>query len=573
MYRTFCFHVVFAAAAAGLITLTASGDDLRLENALPERTAIAVDLIDTQAMFEKLQAAGILEAGEGASAEDTREALLAQLPDEVAQLIAEVIGDRAPMDVLAGVRLGFGAWPKTGATGTLPLAGAAWVHLGELAEAAGKLIDEQLKDARQGGSAQSESIGGVDVDLFGKSLDGEQVYLLHRSPWVLASTTQPGMERMLDALNDEPAEALLGETEAWMEAVEFMRGAGGLRVALFPEVLLDAYQLSPDGQMIGMVRPVIRDVLGRHEVFAARVDAGKDGTLLRLDGGSWMPDGVEGLLDVLENGPPNHAAVRRFGGTNMVAVTELHVQFGQITSVVEALLRSSPLLFAVQGPFKELRPTIEAFLRPLGTHAVQLMSVVRPVSADSMHSLWVVEVTDREAMADALAASLGTGGFDGRDFQGHQIWSMDIPALLPGIPAETMAISAAGGWLFIGADPSVEQALRSLSERGTEAPWIKHAPRVATDGDATVRGMLDLQDFFGVISDIQRLQQERIRTALQESDPELWEELAGDMDIDNASPLEQGMQLAKKFGVFGWKLTREDHGFRLVGVVTAAEGD
>ena len=78
---------------------------------------------------------------------------------------------------------------------------------------------------------------------------------------------------------------------------------------------------------------------------------------------------------------------------------------------------------------------------------------------------------------------------------------------------------------------------------------------------------------YGVISDIQRLQQERIRTALQESDPELWEELAGDMDIDNASPLEQGMQLAKKLGVFGWKLMREDQGFRLVGVVTAAEGD
>lgn len=572
MHQSRYFHVVIA-AAAGFITLAAFGADLRLENALPERTAIAVDLTDTQLLFEKLQAAGILESGEGASAEDTREALIAQFPDEVAQLIAEVIGDHDPMEVLAGVQLGFGAWPTSDAPGSLPLAGSAWVNLGDIAEAAGKLIDEQLKDARQSGSVQSQSIGGVDVDLFDKGLDGEQVFLLHRSPWVLASTTEPGMERMLDALNDEPAEGLLGETETWMEAVELMRGEGGLRIALFPEVLLDAYQLSPDGQMIGMARPVIRDVLGRHEVFAARVDVGGDGNLLRLDGGSWMPDGVEGLLDVLENGPSNHDAVRRFGGTNMVSVTELHVQFGQITSVIEALLRSSPLLFAVQGPFKEFRPTIEAFLRPLGTHAVHFMSVVRPISADSMQSLWVVEVTDREAMADALSASLGAGGFEGRDFQGHQIWSMDMPALLPGIPAETMAIAAAGGWMFIGADASVEQALRSLGERGSEAPWIQQAPRVATDGDATVRGMLDLQDFFGVISEIQRMQQDRIRTTLQESDPELWEELAGDMDIDNASPFEQGMQLAKQLGVFGWKLTREEYGFRLVGVVTAADSN
>jgi hypothetical protein len=506
-------------------------------------------------------------------AKDTHEALLAQFPDEVAQLMTEVLGDRDLEEALAGVQVGFGAWPKTGAPGMLPLAGAAWAHLGDSAEAAGKLIDEHLKEARRSGMLQSQSIGAVDVDVNADGINGEQIFLLHRTPWVLVSTTEAGMARMLDALNDEPAESLLGETEAWMEAVDLMQGTGGLRIALFPEVLLDAYQLSPDGQMIGMVRPVIRDVLGRHEVFAARITHGADGTLLTLQGGSWMPDGVVGLLDVFVNGPPDPAAVRRFGGADMVAVSALNVQFGQLTAVIEELLRSSPLLFAVQGPFKELRPTIEAFLRPLGTHAVQFMSVVRPVSADSIQSLWVVEVTDREAMADALSASLGAGGFEGREFQGHQIWSLDMPAILPGLPTEAMAIATAGGWLFIGGDASVEQALRSLGERGTEAPWVQQAPRVATDGNATARGMLHLQDFFGVITEIERLQQDRIRTVLQESDPELWEELAGDMNLDNASPLEQGMELAKKLGVFGWKLTREEQGFRLVGVVTAADSD
>ena len=44
-------------------------------------------------------------------------------------------------------------------------------------------------------------------------------------------------------------------------------------------------------------------------------------------------------------------------------------------------------------------------------------------------------------------------------------------------------------------------------------------------------------------------------------------------NIGYAKPFEQGMQLAKQLGVFGWKLTREEYGFRLVGVVTAADSN
>ncbi|MCH2138234.1 MAG: hypothetical protein MK074_04205 [Phycisphaerales bacterium] len=553
-----------------LITPAALAADLRIETALPERTAIAVSLTGGADLHARLSDAGVFEAMAGDD-EDAQQvwvdALIEQMPGPVADAITQAIGDEDPFAVLSAMDIGFGAWPADVKGFALPAEGAAWMNLGDKAAELGAAIDEALNAARRQGDAESTTVRGVDVDKFIIGGPDDLLCFAHVSPWLIAGSTESAMDHMLEVLQDGPADTPLGETEAWVEASAMMKGNSGLRLVAFPEVIQDLYQLSPDGQMLGMIRPVTGAVLGQHEVMSLRVSPGEGDQILNLDGGSWMPGGAVGLLLPFQQGNIASDAQRMFAGPDTVSVLRMNVDLPGLPDIVGAIIKSSPMLFMAQQPWDQMKPMVETFVKPLGTQITQISWIERPITADSMQSLFAVDVQDRQAMADALSGTLAEAGFESREFVGHEIWSITTAGMLPGAPDQTTAMAAAGGFLLFGTDASVEWALRHLGSRAAQPDWLVEAPS-SGDMAAVISGVMHLGDMLGTIQRIAELENARIARALQAEDPELWELLSEDTGDTDA--WEEAQRLAGVLGVLSWQVDREDTAITISATVIAA---
>lgn len=557
--------------AAVTVSSAVSAADLRLETVLPERTAFAFSLTGVDALMERLGTSGVLEAIMEESPDDMKQAALEAMPKALQKQLIEAMGDRSPIELLKGMSMGGGVWPAGKPGGPVPIDWLAWCNLGALAQPMGEIIDEAFTELRSNGEVSTERVGGVDVDHYGSDRGSDSYWFVHRSPLVLVSSSKAGIERMLAVLADEPVDGTpLGETETWMEASTLMAGTSGMRCVLMPEVMLDLFQMTPEGAMVGMIRPVAKTVLGGHEAIALRLDAGKDDVIIEVQGGAYMPDGVEGLLSLVENASGSNKAIKQFGDVDTVAVSEINIAFNAVTDLVDQLLASSPILYAGKQPFDQMRPLLEDFLSPLGKQVTQIVSVQQPVTADSLRSLTIVEVDDPRSLEDAFSKHLAEGGFEVREFQGRQIWSMQLPSIMPGMPAQSIAMVVAGDWMLLGDDASVEAGLRLITAVATKPAWANSMPHgLARPKDAAMKGMVDLHGSFATLLKIEALKDDRIRKALQAEDPELWEELAGDMADEDSTMLHQAKALARAMGLFLWAVQRNDRGFTFYGGITA----
>ena len=558
-----------AIALASCSTSTLLGADLTLEQVLPERLIAASSFNDVGALLDRLDKAGIFKALGEATSEDMATYILSDLPASIRERVEAAMGDQDPQQLFKGVELGIGVWPTTGSSSPMPVELAVWVKLGENSDGWGELIETSIEDGLSDGDLKRETIAGRDLFEMPGRGGG---FMLYRSPWIAMTTSREGMERIVHVLDDQPVDAPLGESEAWIEAVDLMGGNTGMRCLVFPEVLLDAVQTgSSEMAMLGMARPIMRSALGLHEVWALRLSPGTDDTLLELNGGFYMPEGVNGLPSLMVNGDLKNMPITQFLSENLVSIFVANIAFDKATDLAQSVLDESPMLFMAQEPFKEMRPQWDAILGALGTHVAVLNTVERPITADSMQAIGLIEVRQPQQLSDALSQMLGEVGFKARDFQGHQIWSMDMPAMVPGVPSGTTAICAAGEWLFIGSDDSVESAIRNLGARGAFPKWpggdggqfFGRAPKA-------MLGAANLQETFGVVREIEALQAARIRTALQQEDPELWEELAEDLSGNPDSTLDYFKALGTVLGSVFWDVSRSDRGFTVHGRVTAA---
>ena len=74
------------------------------------------------------------------------------------------------------------------------------------------------------------------------------------------------------------------------------------------------------------------------------------------------------------------------------------------------------------------------------------------------------------------------------------------------------------------------------------------------------------------VAEIQAKQMKQFESKLADMDPELWEEIKGELESEtNSEQLERLATLSQKMGPAGWKVVATDTGFELRGVVMAAD--
>jgi hypothetical protein len=565
--------------ASLLIAAPAVGGSLTIETVAPADSAAVLSITGLDRVLERIQSSGVLDAMGMETFDEELKAQIEDLPSPLSDGLGAMFKSSEPTEVLGSMSIGAAMWMDEADEAMPEMIFAGWLNMGAQAETIGPLYDQQWEDVRASTQVESESVLGrsIDVVAFGDEVDesSPRIWHVREDQWVLLASDQAGMERLLDVLDGRQNGESLGESEAWVSMRDMLGSGGAVRLGIFVDGCARAMQSTDSGMMVEMIRPSVDAALGKIAATGLQLDVGQGDQLLTWSGAVWMPEGLGGLLELFSRNTPAGDA-SQWAGPGSVGLMRFNMDFAGIPSWLRDVVASNPMLMGAGQMLDQMEPELKKLLDPLGDQIVLTETVTHPITAESLTSLAVVECANPTALSDALSSMAPEAAMEPREFQGNQIWSVDISSAMPfpmsGMGSDEMAISVAGQSLLVGSDRSVEAAMRSLGgNRGEPTPWVQRVVNWIGQRQVAAWGGSDLSETLTTVAKIQGMQMDQWESDLAQSDPELWEEIKGELEAEtNSEQYDRLAKLAKRLGPAGWYATSSDLGFEIHGVVLKA---
>lgn len=153
-----------------------------------------------------------------------------------------------------------------------------------------------------------------------------------------------------------------------------------------------------------------------------------------------------------------------FVSANASSVNILQFDIARLLPTVTQALNTLPPEIGGEliGGIQMAQGFVGPILSQLGPEIVISQSITRPFAADSQKILTAIRVKDAQALTNAITNLQGMFGLESRDFQGNTIWAPPQGMM----PAGDFAIGLGFGFLFIGAGPEIENAMRAAGAGG-----------------------------------------------------------------------------------------------------------
>ncbi len=560
-------------------------DSFSMEAVAPRETVAVMEIRDVGDVIARLQGAGLVEEDDTQDINDGIRDFVGKLPSSMSEVWIDVFKSAKPLDVVGSMSGSVALWidRSEGERGELVLAG--WVNLGDGSEAVAEAWDDAWGLIRERPDAMTEVMSGRDVDVFGERSEDQRSIPLKQALWhvredsrILLSNTQNGLQRMLDVLDGSGEEESLVDEEAWEPVVSMLEGTSNVRAVLLVDAAFAAGDLIDQMGMSAMLRASFDAMVGPVRSIAVSVGIGEQDEIISASGAIWMPSGQGGLLRLLSTESPR-ASLPAWIGPDTISVSRYNVDFKRIPDWIRTVVASNPMLMGVGQLLDQFEPSVRAILNPLGTKAMMVGTLQHPLTMESLKEVMAITCTDPTGLKDALAATSPKAGFEAREFQGHQIWTIDANKVgmlpLPMPVDERISFVIAGNSMFVGNDLGVEAVLRSLSSRAaTPPPWLERAINVLPSEPCACWSTWDVGEQLTAVSDVMRLQVNVWEDELRADDPELWEEIKGELvDEEGASRRERIARIASRLGPAVWWAEADDTGFRLRGSMLAADAE
>jgi hypothetical protein len=162
-----------------------------------------------------------------------------------------------------------------------------------------------------------------------------------------------------------------------------------------------------------------------------------------------------------------------FVGPDATSLGVFRVNFADVVPLVRETLASfpdSPETDGMSMQFEQVVGLIEPLLNAIGPELIQVGTMSRPFSADSVGSLVAVSLKDANAVRQTLNTVGGMAGLMPRDFAGSQIWESQMFPVAVGLGANHVFIGMTGV-------EAVEKAMLAASQ--PDAPKLADDPRFA----------------------------------------------------------------------------------------------
>ncbi len=490
-------------------------------------------------------------------------------------------GGLAPLDVVSQLSLSVAVWLDEGPTGKPEIAWAGWLDLQTKEEALLGMWESAWEGARAHEQVDTVMVGDATADRITLGDEDEVVplrpsHLLHAKEDSLAcfATSVDAMERVLDVVAGTSVEGPLSDEEAYAGLTGLLEQERDVLAMVFVEPLFDAIEARETMGVASMVRASFDEAIGPIRGIGLAAGAGGDGLLASWSAAIWMPEGYGGLMRLLRK-DSEVAPLPGWIGQDVWSIIRFNVSFGHIPDWIRSVVASNPMLMGVGQMLNQFEPTLRAILDPLGERLLTVSSIQRPLTPESLRSLTVIACEHPTNLSDAIAANAPETGMEPREFQGHQIWTMEGGGLPLPLPMDDgpMSLAVAGGALLVGDDAAVEGALRGIGTRSaTPARWLARVLDWLPGEPVAAWGGTDLQSQFGAAVEVQRMNMARWESQVKEADPELWEEIREELESSSdGERLERMAEISQHLGPAAWAAVATSEGFRIRGVLMADE--
>lgn len=403
--------------------------------------------------------------------------------------------------------------------------------------------------------------------------DIDGVYYVREGHMYLVSTALEGLEQALESIDDKGD---VGTGFAEREDFKNIKGKLGDVDVWGVMLTRDLFSVIGGAQgmemMVMMMMPVIDTVFGKIAGAGGGWRFDSDQAMVESVGVISMPSGKVGIPALFEKQTPR-GDLPPFVGPDTVLYQSMNIETSEIPGLIRNIIQSTPMLQMQLGEqVPQIMAVVEQICGSMGTKAHQFTAVQRPMTIDSLPSIFAIECTEPESLESAIAGLAPQLGLEPRDFLGHRIFAPSDAMMPMGGAPPSMGIG--GGYLIIGPAGAVEQALRSVGQsdgHGLDGePQYERAVGLLGSEPMVAWGYMDMVRIMGVTMEVTAMANEQLLQQMREEFPEFADELEADEGDLPEFMKNMNFDVLKQYiGPTVWNFHSTDDGFTTRGYLLA----
>ena len=570
--------------AFGAMSTAAIAGDLRIEQFAPDSSVVVVSLDGGPEMLEHLRASSASALLEKQMATMQAESMM-EIPGPLGELMDRMTDEDDMLEMVMSIRGGMALSVQSDPESYAAVPDiVGFVDLGstseKMQEPLTSLFEEMGKDNERVDVAGEECVfipapdmppaggGGFGPDF--SALTDMDSYLYHKDHLILFASSMSGMRRAIEASEGEEVSDSLAESDQWQAMTDELT-INGLQMTMLTEHFGELVSLMDSTGMMGMMGGTFVTAIGRIDGIRVGFEPGTGDSVVRGQGMLWMPEGKDGLVGLMAKNT-ERASMPTFFETDQLSVGHMNMNFAGVTSWIQSVIRSNPMLQMnmMQG-FEQIEPIMTEMMGSLGSSVYMASSLSRPIEIDSMHSIYAIECTDTQKFNDTFGMFAADMGMEHRDFQGRVMYVMEggggMMGGLLGMGGGSQAIALGGSHVFIGDQNGVEECLRSVGRTSDAAlpKGLQAGMSSLPSRDLSGWVASDVFENMQATMQLEQLQQESSLDALAEDDPELAEEIRAELREESSGMREDMKMFAEAFGpvTYAWWSTDEAFKFEV----------
>ena len=586
--------MLLTTAFATVSCLAAS--ELTLDKVAPEQTVLAVSFEDLGDLMKRFDENADMKkmSGQDVLMGLPLDGMLRGPMDDAFQ---EMMEEKSLVEFAQDMRMGMAIFPVVDQETTAVSIGLTmYLDMGDSAESLGKVWDEAIAEAQsstpddmkmelmemgdteviridieQGDDMQEDDDpfggrGGMGMGLSFEDATPKRFFMVRSDENILVTSSRSQMQRMLDVLAGDEVEGGLGDLDSW-KGINGYLGDSGLRMVLLTNHLGELMESMGQPFIVSMAKPMVLAMFGRVEALGYSLQSAEAPAMASFNMGAWIPEGKGGLMKLMSRNSPREP-IPSWLSAEAVSYGRLNFDFDGVIPWLKDVINSNPMM-AMQGQqaMEQMEPMMQKFMDGMGGTVQMSSSISYPLTAESMGTIYAIDSKNAKSFTDTLSEMAPQLGFEPRDFQGHQIYSMETGDMMPGMPSE-MAVAVGGGEIYMGGMSSVEQALRTIgSNDSSESPVaasFKPIESMFSSDPVVYWSISDLGRSMEAEGKISMMQWSKEMDELRQEDPELAEEL-GEMMQDDAGPMAMFGELGDMIGLVGYEIMSVENGFKGTG--------
>ncbi len=285
-----------------------------------------------------------------------------------------------------------------------------------------------------------------------------------------------------------------------------------------------------------------------------------------------MPNGKGGLTALMDVETPQ-GKLPPFVFPGSIAYSRMNFKFDEVMGFLRGLAMANPMIGAqLNQMLVEYGPTIEKVCSAMGPEVHSVVSIKRPMTIDSLKTLYAIESSRPEQVEAVIAEYAGAMGLEARDFLGHRIYSMDFNPMMMGMPmampqAEGYSIGFGAGYVMAGNTSLVEDALRAGARAGmpnlADDPAFERATRAVTAPRSVAWGVVNIVDYLDYFKNLDAMVKEQVLQQMKQRDPEYAREMEAEFRAEPQAPWHDfDLEILNRYlGPVAWELRSRDDGF------------